>query len=284
MPAPFEMAFMRQALLAGIMVSVACGVIGSFVVARRSVFLSGGIAHAAYGGVGLGFWLRYGLFRGNGPSSPPGMWPLAGALFFSLSFAVITGLLTRRDRHRLDTVTGVLWAVGMATGVLLIDITPGYKADPMSFLFGSILTVMPWELTAMAVLNGLLISVSALFFRPLQAVGYDETFSEVRNMPVTGLNILFLCMVALSVVMMMRVVGLIMVIALLAIPAAISGMFVRRLSTMIGGAVALGVLFTTAGLLAAWKWNVTSGAAVILSAGVCYAGATALKAVLGSGR
>lgn len=281
----FEMGFMRSALAAGVLVSIACGVIGCFVVVRRTVFISGGIAHAAYGGVGLGYWLQYGVLTGAGAAAlRPGMWPLAGALLFSLTAAVVMGLITRGGRQRADTVIGVLWAIGMAIGVILVDITPGYKASLMSYLFGSILTVMPWELTAMLILDILVIAVVALLFRPLQAVSFDETFSEVRNLPVGGLHILLLCLVALSVVMMMRVVGLIMVIALLSIPAAISGMFTRRLSTMMAWAVLLGVFFTTAGLMAAWHWNLTSGAAVILTAGVCYFAALAGSKLTGAGR
>ncbi len=278
----FETGFMRNALAAGILVSIACGIIGSFVVVRRIVFISGGIAHAAYGGVGLGYWLQYAVLSGAGAAAArPGMWPLAGALLFSLTAAVVMGFVTRRGRQRADTVIGVLWAIGMALGVVFIDLTPGYKANLMSYLFGSILAVSSWEITAMAVLDIIVLLVVALLYRPLRAVSFDEVFSEVRGLPVGALHITLLCLVAVSVVMMMRVVGLIMVIALLTIPAAISGMFNRRLSLMMVWAVVLGIVFTTAGLMAAWQWNLTSGAAVILSAGVCYFLALAWKRAKG---
>lgn len=278
-----QMTFMRNALAAGLLVSIACGVIGSFVVVRRIVFVSGGIAHAAYGGVGLGYWLQYSVLSGTGAAAArQGMWPLAFALLVSLAAAVIMGLVTRRGRQRADTVIGVMWAIGMALGVLFIDLTPGYKANLMSYLFGSILAVSSWELIAMAVLDVVVLLVVALLYRPLQAVSFDEVFSEVRGLPAGALHITLLCLVAVSVVMMMRVVGLIMVIALLTIPAAISGMFNRRLSLMMLWAVVLGIVFTTAGLLAAWHWNLTSGAAVILSAGVCYFLALAWKRVEGN--
>lgn len=271
----FGNGFMRNALAAGILVSIACGIIGSFVVVRRIVFISGGIAHAAYGGVGLGYWLQYAVLSGAGAAAP-GVLPLAGALLVSLTAAVVMGLVTRRGRQRADTVIGVLWAIGMALGVVFIDLTPGYKANLMSYLFGSILAVSSWEIISMAVLDIVVLLVVGLLYRPLQAVSFDETFSEVRGLPVGVLHITLLCLVAVSVVMMMRVVGLIMVIALLTIPAAISGMFSRRLSRMMVWAVVLGAVFTTAGLMAAWQWNLTSGAAVILSAGVCYFLALAL--------
>jgi zinc transport system permease protein len=264
-----SMGFMRNALAAALLVSVACGVIGSLVVVRRIVFISGGIAHAAYGGVGLGYWLQYGVLAGAA-GTIPGVWPVAGALVFALAAAVIMGVITRRGRQRSDTVIGVLWAVGMALGVMFTDITPGYKANLMSYLFGSVLAVSQWEIAAMAVMDLLVLAGVLLFFRPLQAVSFDETFAETRGLPVGALHMITLCMVALSVVMMMRVVGLIMVIALLTIPAAISGMFNRRLSGMMIWAVVLGALFSGAGLAAAWFWNVSSGAAVILTAGIFY--------------
>jgi len=265
-----SMGFMRNALAAALLVSVACGVIGSLVVVRRLVFISGGIAHAAYGGVGLGYWLQYAVPVGAAAAFP-GVWPLAGALVFSLAAAVVMGLITRRGLHqRSDTVIGVLWAVGMALGVLFADLTPGYKANLMSYLFGSILAVSPWEITVMAVMDLVILAGVAVFFRPLQAVSFDETFAETRGLPVGALHMITLCMVAVSVVMMMRMVGLIMVIALLTIPAAISGMFNRRLSGMMVWAVVLGTVFSVAGLAAAWFWNVSSGAAVILTAGTFY--------------
>ncbi len=279
----FEMGFMRNALAAGVLVSIACGVIGSFVVVRRIVFISGGIAHAAYGGVGLGYWLQYAVLAGTAPvASGPGFWPFAGALLASLAAALVMGVVTRRGRQRADTVIGVIWAIGMALGVIFIDVTPGYKANLMSYLFGSILAVTSWELTAMMALDAVVLLVVVLLYRPLQAVSFDETFAEVRGLPVGALHLLLLCLVAVSVVMMMRVVGLIMVIALLTIPAAISGMFHRRLSMMMAGAVFLGMLFTTAGLSAAWRWNLTSGAAVIISAGLCYFLVLAGKKLLGA--
>lgn len=281
----FESGFMRNAFTAGLLVSIACGIIGSFVVVRRIVFISGGIAHAAYGGVGLGYWLQYAVLSGTGVAAArPGMWPLAGALLFSLTAAVVMGFVTRRGGQRADTVIGVMWAIGMALGVVFVDLTPGYKANLMSYLFGSILAVSSWEIVSMAFLDIVVLLLVGLLYRPLLAVSFDETFSEVRGLPVGALHITLLCLVAVSVVMMMRVVGLIMVIALLTIPAAISGMFSRRLSRMMVLSVVLGAVFTTAGLMAAWQWNLTSGAAVILSAGACFFLALAWKRLKGGAR
>lgn len=251
-----QFAFMRNALLAGVLVSVACGVIGTLVVVNRIVFLSGGIAHAAYGGIGLGYFFRFS--------------PVLGAVLFSLAAALGMGVVQRRTRQRADTIIGVLWAIGMALGIILIDLTAGYKADLMSYLFGSILTVPAGDLLLMLLLDVIIIGVVALFYKELLAISFDETFATVENVPVDAIYLILVGLVALTVVMMMRVVGLIMVIALLTMPAAISGQFVRDLKKMMVLASALGALFTTTGLWLSYFLNLTSGATIILVAGATY--------------
>lgn len=249
-------AFIRQALVAGVLVSIACGVVGTFVVINRIVFLSGGIAHAAYGGVGLGYYLG-----GN---------PVLGAALFSLGSALGMGIVHRKTRERADTIIGVMWAMGMALGIVLVDFTPGYTADLMSYLFGSILAVPTGDLALMLVLDVLIIAIVALFYKELVALSFDETFAAVENVPVDAIYLLLLGMIALTVVMTMRVVGLIMVIALLTIPAAIAGQFVRDLKRMMLLSSVLGVFFVIAGLWLSYGLNLTSGAAIILVAGAAY--------------
>jgi zinc transport system permease protein len=252
-----QFSFMRHALLAGVLVSVACGVIGTLVVINRIVFISGGIAHAAYGGIGLGYYFGFN--------------PVLGAIVFSLTTALGMGAVQRRTRQRVDTIIGVMWAIGMALGIILVDLTEGYKADLMSYLFGSILAVPRGDLWIMLALDLIIVTVVALLYKELLAVSFDETFSTVENVPVDALHMLLLCLIALTVVMMMRVVGLIMVIALLTIPAAISGQFVRDMKRMMLFASILGALFTTAGLWLSYVLNLTSGATIILTAGMAYA-------------
>jgi zinc transport system permease protein len=248
--------FMQRALLAGVLVSMACGMIGTYVVIKRIVFISGGIAHAAYGGIGMGYYF--------------GLNPVWGAILFSLLSAWGMGWVERKTRQRSDTLIGVLWALGMAIGIIFIDKTPGYKADLMSYLFGSILAVPAQDLILMAVLNVIILILVMIFYHELQAISFDETYAEVENIPVNFLYMLLLTMIGFTVVMMMRVVGLIMVIALLTIPAAISGLFVRNLKTMMLLSVGLGILFTTVGLYLSYFLNLTSGATIILVAGVAY--------------
>jgi zinc transport system permease protein len=283
--AALQFGFMRNALLAGLLVSIACGIVGTFVVIKRIVFISGGIAHAAYGGIGLGYYVRYGvlplLFAGSTAASSqrPGSWPLLGAVLFSLVAAVVMGLIQRRTKQRADTIIGVLWAIGMSIGIVFVDLTQGYKADLMSYLFGSILAVQRGELWTMLALDTLIIGLVALFYKELLAIAFDEAFATVRNVPVDAIYVLLLCMIALTVVMLMRVVGLIMVIAMLTIPPAIAGQFFRDVKRAMLGATALGILFIIVGLWLSYSWNLTSGATIILVAGSGYLLSLGVKAL-----
>lgn len=271
-----QFSFIRQALAAGILVSVACGIVGTFVVIKRIVFISGGIAHAAYGGIGLGYYFKYTLLPvmlvGSSAvqDQRPGTWPFWGAITFSLMAAVVMGLVQRRTRQRADTIIGVLWAIGMAIGIVFVDLTAGYKADLMSYLFGSILAVDQSELLIILGLDVVIVTLVVLFYKELLAISFDETFAAVKNVPVDAIYVVLLSMIALTVVMMMRVVGLIMVIALLTMPAAIAGRFAKDLKGMMAGSVVLGILFTIFGLWFSYVWDLTSGATIILVAGVTY--------------
>ena len=260
--------FMRNALAAGILVSIACGIIGTYVVTNRIVFLSGGIAHAAYGGIGLGYLL--------------GINPIFGAIVFSLTSALGMGIVHRRTQERSDTIIGIMWAVGMALGIIFLDLSPGYKADLMSYLFGSILAVPTSDLMIMLIMNLIILTIVVLYYRELQAISFDETFAFVVNVPVDQLYLLLVGMVALTVVMTMRIVGLIMVIALLTIPPAIAGLFVEDMKHMMILSVTLSILFTIAGLMLSYILNLTSGATIILVAGLSYFISFLIKKVFAS--
>jgi zinc transport system permease protein len=255
--------FMRNAITAGILVSIACGIIGTLVVINRIVFISGGIAHAAYGGIGLGYFFKFS--------------PVLGAMIFSFISALCMGILQRKVKERADTIIGVMWAIGMAIGVIFIDLTEGYKADLMSYLFGSILAVPYSDLLLMSLVDIIIILMIVLFYKELLAISFDETFATVRNVPVNGIYLILMGAIALTVVMMMRVVGLIMVIALLTIPAAISGQFVKDMKSMMLLASFLGMIFTTTGLGLSYSLNLTSGATIILVSGLAYLISLAIK-------
>jgi len=248
--------FMRNALLAGVLVSLAAGIVGVYVVLNRVAILSGGIAHAAYGGVGIAYFF--------------GFDPLLGGIAFSLLAALGMNYVQRATRQRADTLIGVMWAVGMAVGILFIDHTPGYKADLMSYLFGSLLAVSPFEITIIAILDGIILLTVLALYRELLAISFDETFATVRGVPVNVISLILTALIALTVVMMMRVVGLILVIALLTLPAAIAGLFARDMRQMMALASGLGILFTITGLWLSYTFNLTSGAAIILVAASAY--------------
>ena len=248
--------FMRNALMAGLLASVICGIMGTLVVINRIVFLSGGIAHAAYGGIGLAFYMG---------------WPYyVGTLGFSLTASMIMAGVTIKARHRADTIIGVLWAVGMAIGIILIDLTPGYNVDLMSYLFGSILTVPNRDLWIMVVMGLVVLFMVAMYYSDLLALSYDEEFARVRGVPVTALYFMLIGMLAVTVVMVIQVVGLILIIALLTIPPFIMESYARSMLTMMVGSSLLGTLFTVAGLWIAYSFDLTSGASIILVAGLFF--------------
>jgi zinc transport system permease protein len=249
-----QLEFIRNALAAGILVSLVCGVIGTLVVVNRIVFLAGGIAHAAYGGIGLAFFMG---------------WPyVAGTLGVSVVAAGIMAAVTLKARHRVDAMVGVIWAVGMAIGVILLDLTPGYNADLMSYLFGSILAVPASDLWQMGAIGAGVVITVTFYYNDFLAMSYDDEFARLRRVPVTFLYCLLLVMIALTVVMIIRVVGLILVIALLTIPPFIAEKFTGSLRAMMVVASLLSCLFTVSGLWLSYLFNLTSGATIILVAAV----------------
>ncbi len=251
-----QMEFMQNAVTAGLLVSIICGIIGTLVVVNRIVFLAGGVAHAAYGGIGLSFYL--------------GIPYMIGALGFSLASAMIMALVTLKSKQRADTIIGVMWAFGMAMGIILLDLTPGYNVDLMSYLFGSILTVPASELWIMALLGGIVFVTVVFFYNDMLAMSYDEEFARIRGVPVTALYFLLIGLVAISVVMVIRVVGLIMVIALLTIPPYIAEKITHTLKSMMVLASLFGAVFTFLGLWLSYAFDLTSGAAIIMVASFAF--------------
>ncbi|WP_319582084.1 iron chelate uptake ABC transporter family permease subunit [uncultured Pseudodesulfovibrio sp.] len=246
--------FMQNALAAGLLASLICGIIGSLVVVNRIVFISGGIAHASYGGVGLAFILGLPVL------------PVTSA--FTVCMALIMAMVTLHARERVDTVIGVIWAAGMALGIILLDFTPGYNVDLMSYLFGSILAVPRSDLWIMGGLAAIVIVLVLVFYRGFMVMSFDEEFARSRGVPVNFLYILLIVMVGLSVVMIIRVVGLILVIALLTIPPFIAERRTRSLRVMMILSTALSAVFTVCGLMLSYALDITSGASIIAVAAI----------------
>jgi zinc transport system permease protein len=245
--------FMRNALLAGLLAAVACGIVGVYVVVKRMVFISGGIAHASFGGIGLGYFL--------------GINPIIGAMFFSVGSGLAIGGITRRTRLPADTAIGILWALGMALGVIFIALTPGYAPDLMSYLFGNILTVPFSDIILMLILDSVIIGIIVTLYKEFLILSFDEEHGVVVGMPVERLYLLLLCMIALTVVVLIRVVGMILVIALLTFPAAMARQLTHNMKTMMLVSIILGVLFAFGGLWLSFTLSLPSGATIILISG-----------------
>ncbi|MBI3236193.1 MAG: metal ABC transporter permease [Chlamydiales bacterium] len=254
--------FLLLALYAAFAASVAGGIMGSYVVVKRIVSISGSISHSVLGGMGLFLWLK----RTYGWNA---LTPLQGALFAGLLSALIMGWIHLKYREREDTVIAALWAVGMSTGVIFISLTPGYNVELLNFLFGNILWVTHSDIGLLITLDCIILAVVVLFYRKFLAISFDETQALLQGISVKLTYLLLLCLIAVSVVLLIQVIGAILVIAMLAIPAAVAGMWTHKLSTMMLLAVALGCVFSTAGMYTAYAFNWPPGATIaLLSAGV----------------
>lgn len=248
--------FMQHAFVAAALASVVCGIVGSYIIVRQMTAVSGGISHATFGGVGLGYLL--------------GFSPIAGAAGFAVCAALVIGLLKEYAHQKVDMLIGAVWAVGMALGVLFVALTPGYVPDIESYLFGNILLVTSGDLVAAGILAAVIVVVVLLLYRPLLAVTFDEEYATVMNLPVKALNLVLLVLIALAVVMLIQVVGIILVIALLTLPAASCRMLTSRLWVMMAGSVVIAVLVSFGGILVSYFWNIPSGATITLAAALVF--------------
>jgi len=245
--------FMRNALAAGVLASVICGIMGTLVVVNRIVFLSGGVAHAAYGGIGLASFMK---------------WPyIPTTIVFSLFAAMLMATVSYTKKHRADTIIGVIWAIGMAFGIILLDLTPGYNVDLMSYLFGSILAVPRSDLLIMGVVCFIMMGLVMYYYQDLLAMSYDEEFARIRGVAVKKLYFGMIGLLAVAVVLVMQVVGLILIIALLTIPPFIVEKYARSLFQMMVASSVLGTVFTITGLWLSYQFNLTSGANIIMVSG-----------------
>ena len=247
----FQYTFFQNAVFAAILASISCGIIGSYIVARRIVFISGGITHASFGGIGLAWYL--------------GLNPVFGAAVFGVLSALGIEWISKKTDVRQDSVIGILWALGMALGIIFIYMTPGYAPNLMSFLFGNILTVGALDLYLLLGLCLITIAIFIFLLRPILFVAFDEEFARTQKAPVQFLNYLLISLVALAIVLNIRVVGIILVISFLTIPQTIANMFTNDFKKMILGSIAFGILGSFIGLLVSYRINAPSGATIIFS-------------------
>jgi zinc transport system permease protein len=266
--AALELDLVRNALAAGLLSSLLCGVLGVLVVAKRLTFISDGISHAAFAGLGLSFLL--------------GADPRLGALGSAIVFAVILGALGTAVAHRHDAMIGVLYAVGMALGIVLIHQAPGYVPNLMTYLFGNLLLATAGDVHLTLALTTLVLATLVVLRKPLVAVAFDEEFAAVQGVPVRTFSTVLLVLVALTVVLLIQVVGVILVLALLTIPPLTASAFARDLGPAIAISVLAALLSATGGLALSYRWDLPSGPTIVLLAAALLA-ASHLARVLSSG-
>lgn len=242
--------FMRNAFFTAVLVGIACGIVGAFVVIKKIVFISGGITHAAFGGIGLGYLLNIN--------------PILTAIPFSLLSAIAIGIISKKTKISEDSAIGILWSVGMALGILFISLSPGYAPDLFSYLFGSILTVPMSDIIIMLVLDIIIIVTVLILYKELHALSFDEEFSMIVGVPTKILYLILLCLIALSIIVLIRVVGIILVIALLTIPATIAKQFTNNLKKLIALSIINAVVLTVIGLWLSYVFDLPSGATIVL--------------------
>ena len=258
--------FIQNAIIAGLLASIACGIVGVYVVVKRIIFISGGIAHASFGGIGLGYLL--------------GFSPVLGALMFSLGSALGIGYINRQTKLTEDTAIGILWAMGMSLGIVFIGLAPGYAPDLFSYLFGNILTVPTSDIILMAVMDVVILGIVIALWKEFRAVTFDEEYSTVLGLKTGLLYLLLLAMIALTVVILLRIVGMILIIALLSIPAALARQFTYDLKRTMLLAVGFGIVFSLGGLWISYELDLASGATIVLFGGVTLFAVTGVKRLM----
>jgi zinc transport system permease protein len=264
--------FLASGLVAGLLASLACGLIGPYVVTRRIVFLSGAIAHMAVGGIGAAIFLAAALPGVFGPASNPWLQPIHGATAAALVAAVILGIVHQRVSERMDTLIGALWAIGMAVGILLIKYTPGYQSQTelLTYLFGNIVYVDWPDVRRMVLLDATIVATVLVFHKRLLAICLDEEQAELQGVNVLGMNIVLLCLVALTVIVLTQVVGLILMIALLCLPAATASHFATRMGPLLALTTILCAVLVTVPRIAVYGTRIDPGSAIVLASGGVY--------------
>lgn len=255
-----EYRFLQHAFLSGLLASIVCGIIGVVIVEKKLVMMSGGIAHASYGGVGFGYYM--------------GIEPIAGAFLFALLSALGIGYIKRRGAARADVVIGLFWSLGMALGILFIALRPGYPPDVSSYLFGNILSVTRSDLVLMAVLTAVVCIVILVFYARWKAYLFDDEFARIKGINTALMEYLLLVLVAMTAVVLIRVVGIILVLALLTAPAATAAQVTANLKNRMAFSALFGMAACFAGLAISYRLNIASGAVIVMMSAALYAAVT----------
>lgn len=245
----FQYEFIVKGLLGAVFASITAGIVGTYIVCRRMVFLSGGITHASFGGIGIGYFLGFN--------------PVLGAAIFGILSALGIEYLSVRHKIREDSAIGILWAFGMATGIIFIYLTPGYSPDLIGYLFGSILTVTNADIIALGIMSAILIMYFSVFYRTILYMSYDESFARTYSSYVNTFKYVTTALVALTIVLNIRMAGVVLVISLLTIPPNIAMIFTRVYSEIIIWSIISGFIGTAAGYIISYYLGIPVGATII---------------------
>ena len=252
----FTYPFFLRALAAAVLISIACGIMGSYIVSRRLVFMGGSISHASFGGIGIGYYMGFN--------------PLLGAAVFAILTAFSIEHISKKTDMRIDSLIGILWSFGMAIGIIFIFITPGYAPNLMNYLFGSILTVSTFDIAAVSITALAVITVFSLLFKQILYIAFDEEFAFTQGLPVRAINYLMLGLVAITVVISIRAVGIILVISLLTIPQVTAGLLTGNFRLLIRYSIIFAMMSSVSGLLISYYLEIPSGASIIFTAVVIF--------------
>jgi zinc transport system permease protein len=264
--------FIRNALFAGLLSSVLFAVIGSLVTTRRIASLAGAISHAVLGGIGMALFL-------SASRIVPGFPPIAGALIFAVLSALIIGVVSLKAKQREDTVINAIWAIGMSIGVFFMAKTPSYT-DPSSYLFGNILLISNRDLILLGIMDILAVFMAWRFYPQIQASAFDEEFSRTRGVKTPLIYLALLVFTAAAIVLLQTFVGVVMVIAMLTLPAGTAGYFARDLGKMMLWSCVFSVLFSSIGLALSWLLDAPSGAITVILAGIVFLSAAGIRSAL----
>ncbi len=265
-PELMQYAFFRNALMGALLASIACGMIGTYVVSRRLVFISGGITHASFGGLGAGFFF--------------GFPPILSAMVFSVLSAFGIQWLSHKQGVREDSAIAVFWSFGMALGILLTFLTPGYAPNLSEYLFGNILTITRTDLTALLTLSSLLLLFFLLFYHAIVSVSFDSEFARTRRLPTQFIEYVMMFFIAVTIVLSIRLVGIVLLMSLITVPQMTANLFTVNYARMIGLSILFSFVGSISGLFLSYYLNVSSGALIIFVLIIIFFGAKAIKAIV----
>jgi len=262
--------FLRNALLAGLLSSVLFGILGSIVTVRRIGSLAGAVSHAVLGGIGMALYLSATII--------PGFPPIAGALFFAILSAIVIGLVSLKAKQREDTVINAIWVIGMSLGLLFMAKTPGY-ADPTTWLFGNILLISNMDLILLVILTSVVLFLRWRFYAQIEASSFDPEFARTRGVPVDLIFLLLLGLTSVAIVLLQTFVGIVMVIAMLTLPAGCATVFSRSFGGMMFLSCLFAAFFSVCGLVLGWIFDLPVGVMTVLTAGSVFLILTAIKVI-----